>query len=47
MFLFASEIKAILKPYNIRHETNIGMLDFYLSLGYVPGRETLFKIFIS
>lgn len=43
MFLFASEIKAILKPYNIQHETNISMLDFYLSLGYVPGRETLFK----
>lgn len=42
-FLFASEIKAILKSGMVKKEVNTAMLDFYLSLGYVPGRETLFK----
>lgn len=41
-FIFASEIKAILKTGNYR-EVNEEMIDFYLSLGYVPGQQTLFK----
>lgn len=43
VFIFASEIKAILKSKMVKHEVNKRMLDFYISLGYVPGKETLFK----
>jgi asparagine synthase (glutamine-hydrolysing) len=43
VFIFASEIKAILKSGMVRNEVNKRMLDFYISLGYVPGKETLFK----
>jgi asparagine synthase (glutamine-hydrolysing) len=40
--LFASEIKAILPALNGRPDVNLPRLDFYISLGYVPGEETLF-----
>jgi len=43
LFLFASEIKALFKNSAIKKEVNTDMLDFYLSIGYVPGKETLFK----
>lgn len=42
-FVFASEVKAILKAGPIEKQVNREMIDFYLSIGYVPGRETLFK----
>lgn len=42
-FIFASEIKAILKSGLVKKEINPAMLDFYLSLGYVPGSQSLFK----
>jgi asparagine synthase (glutamine-hydrolysing) len=42
VFLFASEIKAIFKALKTRPSVNIDALDFYVSLGYVPGEETLF-----
>lgn len=42
-FVFASEVKAILKAGTIERHVNREMIDFYLSIGYVPGRETLFK----
>jgi asparagine synthase (glutamine-hydrolysing) len=40
--LFASEIKALLVALGRRSEVNLSRLDFYMSLGYVPGDETLF-----
>ncbi|BAV34014.1 asparagine synthase [Sulfuricaulis limicola] len=40
--LFASEIKAILPALARRPGINLSRLDFYVSLGYVPGDETLF-----
>lgn len=40
--LFASEIKAILKVLDARPEADISALDFYLTVGYVPGETTLF-----
>ncbi len=43
VFIFASEIKAILKSGIVKKEVNCEMVDFYLSVGYVPGQETLFK----
>lgn len=42
-FVFASEIKAIFKSGLVKNEVNVPMLDFYLSLGYVPGSETMFR----
>lgn len=41
-FLFASEVKAILSALDSRPGVNTSVLDFYVSLGYVPGEETLF-----
>ena len=41
--IFASEIKAIIASGYIRPEVNIHVLDSYITLGYVPGPETLFK----
>lgn len=43
LFLFASELKAILKSDMVKKEINLPMLDFYLSIGYTPGSQTLFK----
>jgi asparagine synthase (glutamine-hydrolysing) len=40
--LFASEIKAILPALERKPGINLSRLDFYVSLGYVPGDETLF-----
>ncbi|MEW6329959.1 MAG: asparagine synthase (glutamine-hydrolyzing) [Pseudomonadota bacterium] len=40
--LFASEIKAILPALARKPGINLSRLDFYVSLGYVPGDETLF-----
>lgn len=40
--LFASEIKAILPALEHKPGINLSRLDFYVSLGYVPGDETLF-----
>ena len=42
-FLFASEIRAILKVLEHRSVTNLSALDFYVSVGYVPGQKTLFQ----
>ena len=41
--LFASEIKPILKAMGNRPEVERGLIDFYVSVGYVPGAQTLFK----
>ncbi|MFA5118287.1 MAG: asparagine synthase (glutamine-hydrolyzing) [Candidatus Omnitrophota bacterium] len=43
VFLFASEIKAMLKSGLVRAQVNESLFDFYLSLGYTPGAETFFK----
>lgn len=43
VFLFGSEIKCILKSNFIKTEANPETIDAFLSIGYVPGRETLFK----
>jgi asparagine synthase (glutamine-hydrolysing) len=42
-FIFASEIKALLKHPAIAKEVNPLAIDDYLSLRYVPGPQTLFK----
>jgi asparagine synthase (glutamine-hydrolysing) len=39
---FASEVNALLKGMANRPGVNYSRLDFYISLGYVPGDETLF-----
>jgi asparagine synthase (glutamine-hydrolysing) len=41
-FIFASEVKAILPALRCKPGVNLSRLDFYISLGYVPGNETLF-----
>lgn len=41
--LFASEIRALLKSGWVDPKVNKTALDFYLTLGYVPGPETLFQ----
>jgi len=41
--VFASEIKAIIASECLQPEVNLNALDAYLTLGYVPGPETLFK----
>ncbi|MFW9971884.1 MAG: asparagine synthase (glutamine-hydrolyzing), partial [Candidatus Odinarchaeota archaeon] len=41
-FIFASEIKSIL-CHNVAKILNLNAFNFYLSLGYVPTNETLFK----
>jgi asparagine synthase (glutamine-hydrolysing) len=42
VFLFASEIKPILNSRYVKAGLNRLMIDSYLSLGYVPGENTLF-----
>ena len=41
--LFASEIKPILCALGGRPSVETGLIDFYVSLGYVPGEKTLFR----
>lgn len=41
--LFASEIKPILQVLGHKPEVHTESLDFYMSVGYVPGENTLFK----
>jgi asparagine synthase (glutamine-hydrolysing) len=41
--LFASEIKPILRMLDQRPGVDTALIDFYMSLGYVPGERTLFK----
>lgn len=41
--LFASEIKPILTVLDRKPSVNISALDFYISVGYVPGQDTLFN----
>lgn len=43
IFLFASEIKAILCDSAVRREIDPVALDFYLSLNYIPAPHTIFK----
>lgn len=43
VFVCASEIKPILKTGLIKPHLNEDVLDAYLSVGYVPGTETMFK----
>lgn len=43
VFIFASEIKPILKSGVVKAEMNERVLDAYFSLGYVPGPDTIFK----
>lgn len=43
VFIFASEAKVIVKSGLYTPSVNIPMLDFYISIGYIPGQETLFK----
>lgn len=40
--LFASEVKPILGELGSKPGVRTGLIDFYMSLGYVPGEETLF-----
>ncbi|MEW6306951.1 MAG: asparagine synthase (glutamine-hydrolyzing), partial [Verrucomicrobiota bacterium] len=42
-FLCASEIKPLLAAGNLPRTMNLRVLDAYFSLGYVPGRETMFE----
>ena len=42
-FLFASEVNALLQALPERPTVDRDQLDFYMSLGYVPGAATLFK----
>jgi asparagine synthase (glutamine-hydrolysing) len=45
-FLFASEAKALLESPDLARRMDLQALDEYLTLGYVPGRRTMFeKIF--
>ena len=41
--LFASEIKPILRAMDERPGVDTGLIDFYVSVGYVPGDRTLFQ----
>lgn len=43
VFLFASEVKVILESGLVKKEVNRAAIDFYLSIGYVPGAQSLFK----
>ncbi len=42
-FIFSSEIKPILSTLKNKPDVNSSALDFYMSVGYVPGEETLFQ----
>jgi len=41
--LFASEVKPILRVLGGKPSVETDLIDFYVSLGYVPGERTLFK----
>ncbi|MBI2870409.1 MAG: asparagine synthase (glutamine-hydrolyzing) [Candidatus Omnitrophica bacterium] len=41
--VFSSEMKSLFKSGWVRPSLNRAMLDFYLTLGFVPGPETLFE----
>lgn len=41
--IFASEIKPILSVLKDKPEVHIPSIDFYMSVGYVPGEQTLFS----
>ncbi len=41
--LFASEVKPLLRTLSVRPTVDEGLIDFYMSLGYVPGDRTLFN----
>jgi asparagine synthase (glutamine-hydrolysing) len=41
--LFASEVKPILLALQGKASVETGLIDFYVSLGYVPGERTLFR----
>jgi asparagine synthase (glutamine-hydrolysing) len=43
VFMFASEIKALLASKMIEKRVHVEMLDSFLSVGYVPGEATLFE----
>ncbi|MEW6003266.1 MAG: asparagine synthase (glutamine-hydrolyzing) [Nitrospirota bacterium] len=43
MFVFSSEIKAILNTKLVASEVNYDAIDFYVRLGYVPSPETMFN----
>ena len=43
IFLCSSEIKPLLKTGFLKAEGNVRVLDAYLSLGYVPAPETMFR----
>lgn len=42
-FAFASEVQPLLAGLGVRPDVNESALDFYLSVGYVPGEDTLFS----
>lgn len=42
LFAFASEIEAILESGICKPEVNVAVLDHFMSLGYVPGEDTMF-----
>jgi asparagine synthase (glutamine-hydrolysing) len=42
-FLFASEVKPLLAARAARPEANLDALDFYVTVGYVPGERTFFR----
>jgi asparagine synthase (glutamine-hydrolysing) len=42
-FVFASEIKAILKSEFYKPSVNLKAIDFYMTLGYTPGADTAFE----
>ena len=43
VLLFSSEIKAILYDQSIKRIVNSDSLDFYLSMGFIPGEKCIFK----
>ena len=43
VFIFASEIKAILKSGLVKNSVEYSALDSFLSIGYVPAPITMFK----
>ena len=43
VLLFSSEIKAILYDQSIKRIVNSDSLDFYLSMGFIPGERSIFK----
>ena len=43
VFVFASEVGPLLQSEVVAADVNEGMLDFFVSLGYVPGENTMFE----